>query len=358
MRSLLCLLAVGSLVAVPATARPCTAFGLGQGEQVVMGKSYDWELGNGLVVVNKQGQAKQSLPPKPGEAVARWISRYGSVTFNQYGREMPNGGMNEAGLAIEVLWLNQSVFPPPDDRPVLNELQVVQYGLDNCATVAELIEAMSKIRVSKIHGAVHYFACDGTGACATLEYLGGKLVTTTGEGLPAKAITNGSCADSVRALGELKKAKLSPPKGTASSARYLRAATMLESTKPKADSKKRSLEILDSVSQRAFSKWNIVYELKGRKIHFRSWDSKALKDLDLSRLDFACATPARILDINAKLEGDVTGKLEEYSTAVNEKLIRKSLALTQVNLPEETIRGLAEYPMRLPCAKDAAPPAP
>jgi hypothetical protein len=76
---------------------------------------------------------------------------------------------------------------------------------------------------------------------------------------------------------------------------------------------------------------------------------KTLKDLDLSRLDFACATPARILDINARLEGDVTEKLEEYSTAVNEKLIRTSLSLTKVNLPEETIKGLAEYPMRLRC---------
>jgi penicillin V acylase-like amidase (Ntn superfamily) len=350
-------MALASLLS-PAPARPCTAFGLGQGNKVVMGKSYDWKLGNGLVIVNKRGVGKQSVAPKKGEASAKWISKYGSVTFNQYGREMPNGGMNEAGLAIEVLWLDQSVFPPADERPVLNELQVVQYGLDTCATVAELLEAVSKIRVSKIHGAVHYFACDGTGACATLEYLGGKLVTTAGEGLPVKAIANDSCADSIRALRALKKARQNPPKGKASSARYLRAATMIDSTKPHADVKTRSLEILDAVSQGEHSKWNIVYELEGRKIHFRTWDAKTLKDLDLSRLDFACATPARILDINARLEGDVTEKLEEYSTAVNEKLVRTSLSLTKVNLPEETIKGLAEYPARLQCVPARAAPPP
>jgi choloylglycine hydrolase len=27
-----------------------------------------------------------------------WISKYGSITFNQYGREFPTGGMNEKGL--------------------------------------------------------------------------------------------------------------------------------------------------------------------------------------------------------------------------------------------------------------------
>jgi choloylglycine hydrolase len=26
-----------------------------------------------------------------------WTSRYGSITFNQYGREFPSGGINEKG---------------------------------------------------------------------------------------------------------------------------------------------------------------------------------------------------------------------------------------------------------------------
>ena len=343
------LLALATLCAVPSTGRTCTAFGLGQGEEVVMAKSYDWDMGQGFLVVNKRGVAKESIPPRPGDASARWVSRYGSVTFNQYGREMPNGGMNEAGLAIEVLWLTQSVFPPADGRPALNELQAVQYGLDTCATFAELSEAMARIRVSGIHGAVHYFACDAAGDCGTLEYLGGKLVVTTGEELPVKAITNNSCADSVLSLGALRASGRAAPGDSSSIARYLRAATMLEATRPGASLVRRSLEILASVSQGAYSKWNIVYELRGQKIHFRTWDEGELKDLDLSRLDFSCATPVSVLDVNAKLAGDVTGKLEAYSTLKNQTLIRTSLTLTGISLPEEKIRGLAEYPDRFPC---------
>jgi penicillin V acylase-like amidase (Ntn superfamily) len=30
------------------------------------------------------------------------------VTFNQYGRNFPSGGMNEAGLVIELMWLEGS----------------------------------------------------------------------------------------------------------------------------------------------------------------------------------------------------------------------------------------------------------
>jgi choloylglycine hydrolase len=350
------LLPLAILCALPSTVRPCTAFGLSRGAHAVMGKSYDWDLGSGLLVVNKRGVAKRSLPPRPGDATTNWVSRYGSVTFDQYGREMPNGGMNEAGLAIEVLWLAQSVFPRPDERPALNELQVVQYGLDTCATVAQLSAALSRVRVAALYGAVHYFACDRAGACAVLEYLGGKLVVTTGEALPVAAITNDSCAESVRALGTLRAVGRAAPPGRGSTARYLRAAAMVASTRPDAALAQRSLEILDSVSQGAYSKWNIVYELDGQKLHFRTRDATGLKDLDLSRLDFSCATPALVLDVNARLSGDVTGKLEAYSTAANERLVRSSLTSTGVSLPEATVRALADYPQRLPCASAAARP--
>jgi len=67
--------------------------------RVLFGRNYDWNFGDGLIFVNKRGVAKTSSgseSPNP----AKWISRYGSVTFNQYGRENPTGGMNEAGLVV------------------------------------------------------------------------------------------------------------------------------------------------------------------------------------------------------------------------------------------------------------------
>src|SRR5215468_3296311 len=88
-RPLSFLLSTVVLVGGAALARPaaaCTTFLLERGGQRVMGKSYDWHMGQGLVIVNKRGVAKQSLPAKPGDRPARWISRHASVTFNQYGR--------------------------------------------------------------------------------------------------------------------------------------------------------------------------------------------------------------------------------------------------------------------------------
>lgn len=47
----------------------------------------------------------------------------------QYGRNFPTGGMNEAGLVIELMWLDGSRYPVPDARPAVDNLQWIQYNL-------------------------------------------------------------------------------------------------------------------------------------------------------------------------------------------------------------------------------------
>jgi penicillin V acylase-like amidase (Ntn superfamily) len=115
-------------------ALSCTTFALGDDGARVVGKCYDWHMGQGLVVINKRGMAKRSMTLDPADRPATWRSRHASVTFNQYGVEMPNGGMNDAGLVVEVMWLDSSVLPPRDERPAVTELQWIQLQLDSYAT--------------------------------------------------------------------------------------------------------------------------------------------------------------------------------------------------------------------------------
>src|SRR5439155_4033925 len=176
----------------------CTTFLLSRGNDVVVGKSYDWNMSQGFVMVNPRGVKKQALPMTPNPA--RWMSKHASVTFNQYGRELPNGGMNDAGLVVEVMWLDSSTYPPPDARPSVTELQWIQYQLDNFAAVKEMIDAADEVRVARIHGKVHYLACDKSGDCAAFELLGGKLSVSH----PARVLTNDTYADSLAYRGEPK----------------------------------------------------------------------------------------------------------------------------------------------------------
>ena len=74
-------------------ARACTTFCLKNNGEVLFGKNYDWMISDGLVFVNKRGVGKIS-GAEDRTNPAKWVSKYGSVTFNQYGRENPSGGMN------------------------------------------------------------------------------------------------------------------------------------------------------------------------------------------------------------------------------------------------------------------------
>jgi len=64
------------------------------------------------VLVNKRGTKKISQLRPQGAA---WTAAYGSVTFNQFGRDNPMTGINEKGLMVSAMWLDETRYPPPAD---------------------------------------------------------------------------------------------------------------------------------------------------------------------------------------------------------------------------------------------------
>src|SRR6266566_3100326 len=123
----------------------CTTFVLESGKRVYLGKNLDWDWDDGIVLVNQRNVQKRAFVA--AENAATWTSKYGSVTFNQFGREMPFGGMNEAGLVVENMWLDDTKYPSVDTRPEINLLQWIQYQLDNYSTVQQVIESDKKLRL-------------------------------------------------------------------------------------------------------------------------------------------------------------------------------------------------------------------
>ncbi len=63
----------------------------------ILAKNFDWYSGSGVIIKNLKNQKKIAYGFR-GENVAEWISKYGSITFNQIGKEFPYGGINEAGV--------------------------------------------------------------------------------------------------------------------------------------------------------------------------------------------------------------------------------------------------------------------
>ncbi len=307
-----------SLVAV-APASPCTTFCLRDAGRVVFGKNYDWTLGQGMLIVNPRGLVRTA---DTTDRPARWTARYGSVTFNQYGRDFPSGGMNEAGLAIELMWLEESRYPAPDARRTVDVLQWIQNQLDTQATVAGVLASDAKVRITS--GApIHYLVADATGAVATVEFLDGRLVAHTGARLPVAALTNDTYDRSLRFEQDLKGRPA--PGDELSLSRFARTAGRVRAFKadPKRDAVGYAFETLDRAAQRT-TRWSIVYELDRKKVHFRTGDRRHVRDLALSDLDFRCSQPVRSLDLEADLRGNILGKLSAYRPSDNRRLVERS----------------------------------
>lgn len=340
MRALLAILAV--LGARPAL--PCSAF-LREGPSgPVMGKSYDWNDERGLVLVNKRGMEKRALVLSPGQAPAAWRSRLASLTFNQYGRELPNGGINEAGLAVEVLVLTGTAYERPDGRPALTELGLVQYLLDQASTTSEAVALARKVRVAPAHARIHYFLCDAGGACATLELLGGRLVVSTGNAMPVRALTNSPYAESIRSLAN------PPKKASGSLARFARVADRLRDA-PGSDPVADAFALLDSVRFERSTQWQIVYELGARRVHFRTRHHQGVKTVALGAFPPSCGEPVMMLDVLADQAGDVSSALVPYREEANRALVEATLRSRRDELPAGAAQRVAAHPGTLVCAQ-------
>lgn len=344
-------LAVLILAALPVPpAGACTTFCLKHGPEAVFGKNYDWSVGDGMVMVNKRGMAKAAALP-PREKPATWVSRYGSVTFNQYGREFPNGGMNEAGLVVELMWLDDTVYPAADGRPGLGCLEWIQYQLDNYATAAEVARNAGRLRISS--GAkVHFLACDKSGGCASVEFIGGRPVVHTGASLPARALANHTYEDSLR-FRERNGGDAKALQGTGSLQRFTRALERVEEYAARGgDPIRYAFDTLDSVAQGAYTRWSIVYDLRAGRVYWRTRENRKIRSVTLAAFNFSCAAPVKLLDIEAGA-GDVAHLFADYTPAANRGLVTSSVHQTEflAGMPEEEIAEAARHPETTSCVK-------
>jgi choloylglycine hydrolase len=327
---------------------------LDQGDELVFGRNYDWTVDDGLVVVNKRGVSKTALTNDPHPA--RWTSEYGSVTFNQYGRELPLGGMNEAGLVVEVMWLDETEYPGPDSRPAIDNLQWVQYQLDNFSTVGEVLASDSLIRITSGGAArIHYLVGDRTGSCASVEFIDSALVYHTSNTMAVKTLTNDTYEASVKFLGEHEGfGGESPiPGGPGSLERFVRTSKMVaEYESEHVESvAEYAFDILADVSQDEWTKWSIVYDIENSRIYFRTFANRETRYIDLDSLDFSCKTPVRVLDINDDGAGDILQRMVDYAREINRNLIGSAFGKTEFlqGTPEEVLDLIASYPESTEC---------
>jgi penicillin V acylase-like amidase (Ntn superfamily) len=309
-------LAAVLLLAAATAADACTTF-CARG---LFGRNYDFEIGYGLVMANKRGVSKSAQTDQP----AAWTSRYGSVTFNQFGRDSATGGMNEKGLVVELMWLDGTRYPEADARGELGTLEWIQYQLDTASSVAEVIASDAKVRIAAAGAPLHYLVADASGDAAAIEFLGGKMVVHRG----ASVLANDPYGESVAAM----------KRGARD--RFARASKGL----PGATSVDGAFALLDEVAQ-PHTQWSIVYDLRNRVIHWRTAQNRARRTVKLTAFDFSCATPVQVADVDS-------GRFSDYTREQNAALVRRSVRGTSFlrNTPDAEIEESARWPERSTCA--------
>ena len=164
------------------SAHACTrALYVGDEGLVITGRSLDWpETMDSELWVFPRGMKRHGAA---GPKSVTWTSTYGSLIVSTY-----NGGsidgMNEKGLVMNGLYLVESDYGQPDERPTISIMALGQYILDNFGSVAEAVNDMQgdAIRViapvlpNGMGAQAHVSLSDAAGDSAIFEYIDGDLV--------------------------------------------------------------------------------------------------------------------------------------------------------------------------------------
>lgn len=327
----------------------CSTFLLNKNGHLVFGRNYDWVTGNGAVMINTRGVQKTSFAPGGGKTIS-WVSKWGSISFNQFGKEFPHGGMNEKGLVIELMWLSQTTYPAADNRAALNELQWIQYQLDNCATVEEVLATDKIVRISRQNAApLHYLVADANGHATTIEFINGNMVSHTGKNLAYPVLTNTVYEVAVQ---QAKQKKINDN----SVERFATACELLQKFNQPASKEKpvdAAFSILDKIAQENFTKWRIVYNITGRSVYFITAENSNRKQISFSNFNFTCTGPSLYLNLNTNATGEVSKQFSTLNFEQNKKILAQSASesRSQITIASQAINAAAEYFKQAVCKR-------
>jgi len=316
------------------TRHSCSTFLLRTSDSLVIGHNLDDYIDvSGLVVVNKKGVEKENLTWKDFRKGIRkdiqrikWVSKYGSITYNTIGKDLIDGGMNETGLYIGEMTLFGTKYPSDANTPSIYHHFWMQYILDTYCSVAEVLENISKLNIDGTC-TWHFFIADIDGNSATIEFLDGKAVIHTGNNMPYTILCNSTYSSDLDSIAlyqgyggsrEIDIIDKVNTKRTVRGTELIRRYQQNQS-KPIID---YSFDFLSSLDL-GNNKWQIVYDLRNLKMFFRSYKSSKIKYVNFSSFDFSKNSSSKFIDIHTDFKGDVSSRFTDLTFSVNERYCRQ-----------------------------------
>lgn len=337
---------------------PCSTFIAKGNNRLLFGRNYDFHSTNGFIVVNPRGVIKEALV-FPGEEPAKWISQFGSITFNQVGQEFPTGGMNEKGLVIECMWLSETRYPSKDHRPSIMESQWIQYILDTCETVQKVGESFKVVRIMESGQPLHFLTCDANGNGAIIEIINGSEKMYEIRKQHPAALTNTTYPRCLHYLkgyvgfGGKKKIRRS----SNSMERFTQLAVAIKDKNPTVQ---KAFSWLDRVAMQSdipgdsITIWSIVYNPKTQEIHFKVKNNKKVHVLKYSDFSFHCTKGAWVRNLKGIKQGNLKKQFIPLTPQLNTELVKKTFAQYKKNnflteITDEELEMIGGYPATLKC---------
>jgi penicillin V acylase-like amidase (Ntn superfamily) len=271
------------LVALASPARQCVrVLWNNSGRAVVVGRIMNWsEDTRTNLWAFPRGAERVGLADKNP---LKWTAKYGSVAAGFHDTATADG-VNERGLAVSVLWLDEADYGTRDESvPGLSTTLWGQFYLDTFATVAEAVRftestpfQLAPVTDGKDVSRLHLALADAAGDSAVIEYVAGKPRVYRGRESTVMA---------AKLLANLPKLAID-----------LQAAADL-------------FGLLRAVSLPHGTRWRAVADLTNRVYYFESAAGPAVVWVRLDRLKFDPGCPVLKLDLAADpdVAGEASGK--------------------------------------------------
>jgi len=328
----------------------CTTIIFGAESHKYLAENYDHSLTHGLVGVNLQGTVKEN-GRQPGEKAIRWNVKYGSITFNQFSLELPVSGMNEAGMAVALMWHYEGNFGTDEQYSRISALQWIQYQLDNYRNIADVLEGLKTIRPKQEGAPLHYSILDAEGNSLLVEFVDGELRTYENPEYPILTNTTYQvCYDIAKGSAESSGFPENP-----SIARFVHLYRQYPGLTNRDINADTGFELLQSVNQTPAENssypwndgskpdtktaWSIVFNPSEKSILFKTHENDSVREIRLSDFNFNKEAEYRVMNINDGVKGNAAGFFKPYSIEYNREIIKQTAKTFP--MPEPMQDGLA-----------------
>lgn len=300
----------------------------------VVGRSMDFSSPLPADLVVRARGEKWSSPAPNGKTGMQWKQKYGFVGFSVLGMRQVADGMNEKGLAAEVLWLpsvGYQEIPASKRGKAMGSSFLPSWVLGSFASVDEVAEALPKVLVwgrevpemqmiPTLHMAVH----DASGKSLVVEWVGGKLhmydnplgVMTNDPPFPMQLANLRNYVNltpwvqnrelegiQVKGTG-YGSGTLGLPGDSTGPSRFTRLAVMKSFAYQPENAEEavtltrhllNAVDVLPGVARAKapdgehtdYTQWTTIKDLTNLKVHFNSYKDHTLRMVDLKRLDFS-----------------------------------------------------------------------